>query len=78
MDLAHSARWKVSWQVFPLYQTCHRRFQQWVKTGLLDCILQLLYEDLIERGKVNLAQWFIDGSFVHAKGEALLSLAVPA
>ena len=44
-----------------------------MRSGLLDRILQALYEDLIERGQVKLDEWFIDGSFVPAKGGALVS-----
>jgi hypothetical protein len=31
---------------YPPYQTCHRRFQQWVHSGVLDKILQALADDL--------------------------------
>ncbi len=75
--LRTGARWKDLPGRFPPYQTCHRRFQQWVRSGLLDRVLQALYEDLVERGQVKLDEWFIDGSFVLAKGGALLSITVP-
>ncbi|WP_084473885.1 IS5 family transposase [Deinococcus pimensis] len=75
--LRTGAPWKDLPRRFPPYQTCHRRFQQWVRSGLLDRILQALYEDLVERGQVKFDEWFIDGSFVPAKGGALLSLTVP-
>lgn len=71
--LRTGARWKDLPERFPPYQTCHRRFQQWVRSGLLDRILQALYEDLLERGQINLGEWFIDGMYVPSKGGALWS-----
>ena len=35
---------------YPPYQTCHRRFQQWQRSGRLDRLLQRLAEDLRDRG----------------------------
>jgi transposase len=56
---------------FPPYQTCHRRFQIWVKDGTLRRILEALAEDLQMRGKFDLSECFIDGTFVSAKKGAL-------
>jgi transposase len=52
---------------FPSYQTCHRRFQQWVRSGTLKTVLEALAEDLRSRGKLDLSECFIDGTFVVAK-----------
>ena len=52
---------------FPPYQTCHRRFQTWVKDGTLHKVLTSLAADLQERGKFDLSECFIDGTFVSAK-----------
>jgi transposase len=52
---------------YPPYQTCHRRFQQWQRTGLLRDVLQRLAEDLRDRGKLDLTEGFIDASFTAAK-----------
>ena len=52
---------------FPPYQTCHRRFQIWVKDGTLRKLLTALAEDLQTRGKFDLSECFIDGTFVSAK-----------
>jgi transposase len=52
---------------YPPFQTCHRRFQQWVRSGSFVKILQALATDLRERGKIDLSECFIDGSFVVAK-----------
>lgn len=57
---------------YPPYQTCHRYFQKWVRTGLWDKILRKLAEDLKERGKIDLSECFIDGTFATAKKGALV------
>jgi transposase len=50
------------------YQTCHRRFQQWVRTGVFEKILQALSTDLRERGGIDLSECYIDGgTFIVAK-----------
>ena len=58
---------------YPPYQTCHRRFQQWVRSGVMRGVLEALAEDLRSRGGFDLEEAFIDGSFAPAKkgGEAL-------
>jgi transposase len=58
---------------YPPYQTCHRRFQQWQRSGLLTGLLQKLAEDLRDRGKLDLSEAFIDASFRSAKKGALVS-----
>jgi transposase len=52
---------------FPPYQTCHRRFQAWVKAGALRQVLETLAADLHKRGGLDLTECFIDGTFVVAK-----------
>ena len=75
--LRSGARWKDLPKEYPPYQTCHRRFQQWVKDGTLRGILESLANDLHERGDVDLKECFIDGSFVGAK-KGGLGLARPS
>ena len=58
---------------YPPYQTCHRRFQQWRRDGLLTDVLTRLAEDLRDRGQLDLSETFIDASFSSAKKGALLS-----
>ena len=53
------------------YQTCHRRFQQWQRSGVLDGILWALAEDLLARGELGLEETFIDASFMGAKKGAI-------
>jgi transposase len=52
---------------YPAYQTCHRRFQAWQRSGQLLRLLQRLAEDLRDRGKLDLSEAFIDASFSSAK-----------
>src|SRR5215831_13388742 len=52
---------------YPSYQTCHRRFQQWVQSGVLKDILSILAEALHDEGYLDLSEACIDGSFAPAK-----------
>lgn len=47
--LRSGARWKDLPDRFPPYQTCHRRFQHWVRSGALKEVIEALAEDLRER-----------------------------
>lgn len=58
---------------YPSYQTCHRRFQQWVRSGVMRGILEALALDLKIRGVLDVEEAFIDGSFAPAKKGALKS-----
>ncbi len=68
------APWKDLPDRFPPYQTCHRRFQEWVQDGHMERILMAIAEDLRERGKLDLTEAFIDGSFARAKKGGLVSV----
>lgn len=72
--LRTGAPWKDLPDRYPPYQTCHRRFQRWVRDGTLTRILQILAEDLRERGGLDLSEAFIDATFSSAKKGALLSV----
>jgi transposase len=65
------APWKDLPSRYPPYQTCHRRFQEWVKQGVWMEILTLLAVDLKRRGKIDMAETYMDGSFSSAKKGAL-------
>jgi transposase len=52
---------------YPPYQTCHRRFQQWVRSGVFERLLKALAEDVRVRGGLDLSECCIDGTFVMAK-----------
>ncbi len=65
--LRTGAPWQDLPERYPPYQTCHRRFQQWVRAGTLDNVLHALAADLRDRGGLDLSECFIDGTFVIAK-----------
>jgi len=59
------------WQDLPdrygAYQTAHRRFQNWVRSGVMERVLLAIAQDLKDRGGLDLRECFIDGTFVPAK-----------
>jgi transposase len=61
--LRTGAQWKELPKRYPPYQTCHRRFQQWVRDGTLHHILRRLAEDLT----LDPSESFIDAMFSPAK-----------
>ena len=65
--LRTGAPWQDLPDRYPPYQTCHRRYQQWVKDGVFEKVLMTLAKDLKERGKLDVSECFIDGTFVLAK-----------
>jgi len=71
--LRTGAPWQDLPPRYPPYQTCHRRFQQWVRHGVFRSIAHELAQDLFERGGIDIREAFIDGTFVPAKKGALLS-----
>jgi hypothetical protein len=52
---------------YPSHQTCHRRFQPWVRAGVLRSVLEILAQALHNEGYLDLQEAFIDGSFAPAK-----------
>lgn len=71
--LGSGAQWAEMPGKYPPYQTCHRRFQQWVREGRLVEVLRLLAQHLHDRGKLNLDEAFVDATFASAKKGALPS-----
>src|SRR5258708_2591708 len=65
--LRTGAPWADLPERYPPYQTCHRRFQQWVRSGITRGILEAVAEELRLRGGFHLEEAFIDGSFATAK-----------
>ena len=70
--LRTGAPWADMPRRYPPYTTCFRRFQKWEREGVLDRILAALAKDLLERGKVDLTEAFIDGTHAGAKKGVLL------
>jgi transposase len=52
---------------YPSFQTCHRRFQQWVRSGVMTRIMTALAHELTLRGAIDVSEAFIDASFAPAK-----------
>jgi len=65
--LRTGAPWADVPECYPSYQTCHRRFQQWVRSGVMKGILEALASNLKLRGSLDVEEAFIDGSFAPAK-----------
>ena len=47
------AQWSESPDRYLPYQSCHRRFQQWRRVGVIDRLLEVQARDLEERGEVD-------------------------
>ncbi len=65
--LRTGAPWHDLPRRYPPYQTCHRRFQLWQRSGRLELLLRRLAEDLRDRGKIDLSEAFVDATFAGAK-----------
>ena len=65
--LRTGAPWQDLPSRYPSPATCHRRFQDWVRHGVLEKILRALAADLLDRGKLDLSECFVDATFVGAK-----------
>jgi len=71
--LGTGAQWRELPNKYPPYQTCHRRFQQWVREGVLERVLRVLAAELQGQGRLDLEEAFIDATFAAAKKGALRS-----
>ena len=49
------------------YQTVRRRYQNWVRSGVMEKLLMTLAQHLQEAGGLDLKECFVDGTFVPAK-----------
>jgi transposase len=70
--LRTGAQWNDLPKRYPPRATCHRRFQLWVKHGVLERVVKALAQDLKDRGGIGLDECYVDGSFVPAKKGAPL------
>lgn len=52
---------------YPSFQTCHRRFQQCVRSGAMTKIMAALASELSAKGIIDVRESFIDASFAPAK-----------
>ena len=74
--LRTGAPWKDLPGRYGNYKTCFGRFQTWVELGIFAEILTVLAQDMEQRGKLNVSECFIDGTFSSAK-KGGLRLAIP-
>ena len=65
--LRTGAQWSELPKRYPSYQTCHRRFQEWVKAKVFQKILRHLARHLEKQGSLSLEECFLDGTFSSAK-----------
>ena len=65
--LRTGAPWQDLPERYGKYQTVHRRFQNWVRSGVMEQVLLAIAQDLKDRGGLDLRECFIDGTFVPAK-----------
>jgi transposase len=65
--LRTGAPWKDLPPRYGPYQTAHRRFQNWVRSGVMEKLLLTLAQHLQEAGGLDLRECFVDGTFVPAK-----------
>jgi len=52
---------------YPSFQTCHRRFQQWVRSAVMTKIMTALASKLTAKHGIDVREAFIDASFAPAK-----------
>src|SRR5689334_12154684 len=77
--LRTGAPWHDLLRRYPPHPTCHRRFRQGQRSGLLTRLLQRLAEDLRDRGKLALIESFIERSFGSAQqGARVVALLAAA
>jgi transposase len=65
--LRTGAPWRDLPDRYPSRSTCHRRFQQWVRQGLLKRLLEEFAAALLDGGVLDLSECYIDGTFAPAK-----------
>src|SRR6185295_4351795 len=65
--LRTGAPWKDLPGRYGPHQTVHRRFQNWVRSGVLERILLALAAHLQDAGGLDLSECLVDGTFVPAK-----------
>lgn len=64
--LRTGAPWAELPKRYPPYQTCHRWFQTWSKTGKLKKALATVAGEIRRRRVIDEAESYIDGSYVPA------------
>jgi transposase len=57
--LGTGGQWRELPKAYPPYQTCHRRFQNWIRERKLERILRQLAGELHVRGRLKLGEAFV-------------------
>ncbi len=52
---------------YPPYQTCHRRFHQWMRCGVLEQVLQELANEMWKEKNLQMAECFADAAAMVAE-----------
>jgi transposase len=65
--LRTGAPWADLPDQYPSFQTCHRRFQYWVRSGVITKIMTALASQLTAIGAIDVRETFIHATFAPAK-----------
>ena len=65
--LRTGAPWQDLPERYGPHQTAHRRFQNWVRSGVMEQLLLALAQHLKDAEGLDLRECFVDGTFVPAK-----------
>ena len=68
--LRTGAPWKDLPPRYPPYQTCHRRFQSWVRSGVFERLLQALLASPEDVARAGRAQAQVESALVSGGGLA--------
>jgi len=61
--LRNGAPWYDLPPSYPSHQTCYRRYRQWERSGVFKEVLDCLYQDLHQRGGLDLHRFLQNGDF---------------
>jgi transposase len=61
--LGKDTTWNSIPSNFPSAKTCSKYFHEWKDKGIFETILQILAQDLLERGDIDVHECFDEGSF---------------
>ena len=65
--LRSGGRWKDMPKEFGSYQTCHRRHQEWVNSGVYEDVHRRMLKIAVKKRRIDMRECFIDASFSPAK-----------
>jgi len=77
--LKANVRWRrLRYQTkpYPPFQSCHRRFQEWLHGGVLDLVIEALAKDMEKRAQIPLRDCFMDNLFEGLAGKNPLNTLI--